>query len=44
MTPETEPASPQAQREATGHGSGPPGPPQASHGARSAKREEKWNE
>lgn len=38
MTPETAPASPQAQREAPGHGSGPTGPPQASHGAGSAKR------
>lgn len=31
MTPETAHTSPQAQREAPGHGSGPPGPPQASH-------------
>jgi len=37
MTPETEPASPQAQREEPGHGSGPPDPPQASHRAGNAK-------
>lgn len=33
MTQETAPTSPQAQREAPGHGSGPTDPPQASHGA-----------
>lgn len=39
MTPETAPTSPQAQRQAPGHGSGPPDPPQASHGAGNAKGE-----